>query len=233
MRFLYAALLILSVVYLVPDILMHRLKLWTIARNPAPSGGPRGLCALTFDDGPNAEFTPLILDSLRRHGCRATFFVLGKKAAELPDIVKRMAVEGHEIGIHGWDHRHPWLLGPLCRGQFERAAKVVESCAGGILPTMYRPPWGFWSLWNAIGSAGYARIMWSLPSDDWKRETTPESLTASVLSRIENGSIALLHDGAAYSWKTASALDAILDGIWENGLKAVTVAELFSRPIVP
>lgn len=227
MKLALAAVLGLFVVaYLVPDILMHRLGLWTIT-GARPSMGSISACALTFDDGPDPAFTPLILDVLKRHGCRATFFVVGEKAALLPRVMERMAREGHEIGLHGWDHRHPWLLDPItCRRNLRRAAAAVAPYVRPGISLKYRTPWGFWSLWAVLGSTGHQRVMWSLPGDDWKPKATPESVSALVRSRIAGGAIVLLHDGARYSWKTASALGAILQNMKEKGLRQVTVAEL-------
>lgn len=228
-----AALGLLAAAYVVPDALMHRLGLWTATRG-RPGLGKKACrsCALTFDDGPDAQSTALILDVLRKHGCHATFFVLGEKAARFPRLVERIAAEGHEIGLHGWDHRHPWLLCPwTCRSHLVRAATAVARCAEGRLPVKYRPPWGFWSLWTVLGSAGFERVMWSLPGGDWKKTTTPESLAALVCSRAEPGSVVLLHDGADYSWKTASALEPILCGLKSKGLRPTTVAELMEEAV--
>ncbi len=213
--------------YLIPDALMHHLGWWTLASTQS-----KKMCALTFDDGPDPVWTPLILDILRAHDCHATFFVVGKKAAALPDVMERMAREGHEVALHGWDHRHPWLLGPLtCRLHLARTARATQAYRRGPKTPKYRTPWGFWSLWTALGSIGYPRVMWSLAGEDWKSGSTPESVAARVTGGIAGGSIVLLHDGARYSWKTAAALEAILLDIEEKGLRQVTVAELEEEPV--
>lgn len=214
--------------YLVPDLLIHRAGLWTLTRGRqgVPGTGDKR-CALTFDDGPDDRFTPLILNVLRNHGSRATFFVLGEKVLKFPDLTERIVAEGHEIGVHGWNHRHPWLLSPwTCRAHLEKAASLIGRASEGHYPTKYRPPWGFWSLWTVIGSSGFERVMWSLPGGDWRETTTPESLSDEVIGKAQAGSVVLLHDGADYSWKTASALHSILRGLEEKGLRTGTVSDL-------
>ncbi len=208
--------------YLVPDILMHHLGLWTMTR-----ASRTGVCALTFDDGPDPRFTPLILDALKERDCRATFFVIGKKAAANPEIMDRMAREGHEIGVHGWDHRHPWLMDPVtCAAQIKRALNAALRHAPACVQPKYRPCWGFWSLWVVAASSRYKRVMWSVSGDDWRRGASPGSVAAAVVGRIQGGDIVLLHDGGRYSGVTAKAMPAILEAMEAKGLRQVTVEEL-------
>jgi peptidoglycan/xylan/chitin deacetylase (PgdA/CDA1 family) len=211
-----------TVAYLAPDTLLHRLGLRTMT-----SARARRACALTFDDGPDPVFTPLVLDTLKDHRCRATFFVLGKKAAANPGVMARMAREGHEIGIHGWDHRHPWLFDPLtCAIHLRRTLRATAQYREPSARPKYRPPWGFWSVWTLMASRGLKRVMWSLPGDDWKRGATPASVAEHVSTGIREGSIVLIHDGGRYSGTTAAALPAILTGMEAIGLRQVTVGEL-------
>jgi peptidoglycan/xylan/chitin deacetylase (PgdA/CDA1 family) len=210
------------VAYLLPDILMHHLALWTMTR-----GSKAGACALTFDDGPDPRFTPLILDTLKLHGCRATFFVVGKKAAANPELMDRMGREGHEIALHGWDHRHPWLIDPVTgASQLKRTLDAAMRYTPGGSKPKYRPCWGFWSLWVVAASAGYRRVMWSVPGNDWKRGATPGTVEEAVSSHVRDGDIVLLHDGGRYSGVTAQALPAILEALEAKGLRQVTVDEL-------
>jgi peptidoglycan/xylan/chitin deacetylase (PgdA/CDA1 family) len=208
--------------YLVPDVLMHHLGLWTMT-----SVRKKGVCALTFDDGPDPVFTPLVLDVLRDHGFRATFFVLGKKAAANPEIMDRMVREGHEVGVHGWDHRHPWLLDPVaCVVLLKRTLDGTRKHRRPGARAKYRPCWGFWSLWVALATSSLRRVMWSVAGNDWKRGATPESVVATVSSRGRDGDIVLLHDGGRYSGVTARALPAILMAMEARGLRQVTLEEL-------
>lgn len=207
--------------YLLPDILTHRLGVWVMTRARA-----QGVCALTFDDGPDPVFTPLILDVLKGRGRKATFFVLGKKAARYPDIMSRMASEGHEVGVHGWDHRHPWLLGPLTSATLTAKALEATKPYRGDGAAKFRPPWGYWSAWTLASSRGFRRVMWCLPGNDWTRGATADSVTEQVTARVAPGSIVLLHDGGSYSEITAQALPRILDILEEKGLRQVTVGDL-------
>ncbi|HEX6129478.1 MAG TPA: polysaccharide deacetylase family protein, partial [Candidatus Limnocylindria bacterium] len=86
--------------------------------------GPRGIprLALTFDDGPDPEWTPRLLDALGAAGVRGTFFLIGERAARAPGLVRRMVSEGHEVGNHSWSHRSLWLCGPRATAEQIRRA---------------------------------------------------------------------------------------------------------------
>lgn len=216
-----AVLCLFAGAYLLPDILSHRLGLWVRTR-----GRVSGTYALTFDDGPDPAFTPLILDILKERGCRATFFVLGKKAEACPDVMRRLSEEGHEIGVHGWDHRHPWLLGPVTSSVLTRRAVKATAGYRGRGKVKFRPPWGYWSAWTLATSRPLHRVMWSLPGNDWTRGATPESVIAQVTRGVRPGSIVLLHDGCRYSGITAAALPRMLDSLQASGLRQVTIGEM-------
>lgn len=208
--------------YLIPDVLMRVIGLWTTS-----SVEKKGGCALTFDDGPDPAFTPAILDALEEFGCRATFFVVGKKAAANPGIMERMRRGGHEIAIHGWDHRHPWVLDPVtCGVHLKRALAVIREYAHPGGRPKYRPCWGFWSLGAAIATSSMDRVMWSVPGKDWVRGATADSVALGVLQRLRDGDIVLLHDGGRYSGITVKALPEILRGMRDRGLRQLTVTEL-------
>ena len=101
-----------------------------------------GQIALTFDDGPHAALTPTVLDTLRRYGVRATFFVIGRNAAAHPDIVRRALAEGHSVGTHSWSH--PYLTGladEAARTEIVRAQDTVQGIDAGGVP-FFRLPYG-------------------------------------------------------------------------------------------
>ncbi len=177
--------------------------------------------ALTFDDGPSAETTPLILDALRSCNARATFFVLGEAVDRHPDLLRRIIAEGHAVGIHAYHHR-PFVL------QNQRAvweeirrtrAAIQRACPeAGILPWV-RPPHGFKSLslvWT-LRRAGAGLAAWSANSRDYQQHD-PAQITARVL-KAKAGAIILLHDGPSNS-ATALALPSLLRGLAERGLAA-------------
>lgn len=97
---------------------------------------------LTFDDGPDPHYTPLLLDLLKRYDAKATFFVVGSHAERHPEIIKRMHDEGHLIGIHNYVHKTNWLMRPATvRKQIDRTDEIIFSITGER-STYYRPPWG-------------------------------------------------------------------------------------------
>ncbi len=106
--------------------------------------GPRlsGKVALTFDDGPDAAHTPRVLDVLAAHGIKASFFLIGERAAREPALARRIAEEGHDLGNHTWSHRSLWLSGPreTARQVGQGHAAIAE--AAGAAPRFFRPPWG-------------------------------------------------------------------------------------------
>ena len=98
--------------------------------------------AMTFDDGPHPRLTPRLLDMLKARSIRATFFLIGENAAEYPDIVRRIAAEGHEIGNHTWDHPQLTKLNPAAlREEIDRTSSTIAEITGK-LPTVMRPPYG-------------------------------------------------------------------------------------------
>jgi peptidoglycan-N-acetylglucosamine deacetylase len=127
------------------------------------------LMALTFDDGPDPETTPAVLDALARHGMRATFFVVGERAERHPDLVARIRAEGHETGSHSWNHPSlPELPPRAAAEQIARTRAILGPRDAGFL----RPPYGHQSLttWRLARRAGYRVVMWTIAPGDWRGE---------------------------------------------------------------
>lgn len=151
--------------------------------------------ALTFDDGPHPEQTPAILDLLARTGTKATFFLLGERAARHPDIVRRIAGEGHTIGNHSWSH--PWM--PKLSGR--RIEAELVRCQDVLLeitrqsPRFVRPPYGSrdFRFYRIARRLELTPVLWSLDSLDWAGVETERVLRR--LRRAGPGDIVLLHDG--------------------------------------
>lgn len=180
--------------------------------------------ALTFDDGPNPEATPRVLDVLAREGAVATFFVLGRHAERWPALVSRIAREGHEIGNHGWHHRKLHGSGPrTVRRDLEMGTAAITAAAG-VRPAWFRAPHGFRSPWvtTIAASLGQRTVGWTLGVHDTDRPGVAE-IERRTLNGARPGAIILLHDGDGYDpdgdrLQTADALPGILAGLRARGL---------------
>lgn len=155
-----------------------------------------GRVSLTFDDGPDPQFTPQLLELLAIAGVPATFFVIADNAVRYPDIVSRMVRDGHSVASHGWSHRHPWLQSPSsARRQVVAANRALSSQLGGA-PRWFRPPYGRMrtSMTRAAADAGQRVVLWSRSAVDWGPWTTPRRVMQR-LRAVEDGDIVLMHDG--------------------------------------
>jgi peptidoglycan/xylan/chitin deacetylase (PgdA/CDA1 family) len=148
---------------------------------------------LTFDDGPNPLYTPQLLDLLKQYNAKGTFFVLGERAKQYPDLILRMKEEGHTIGIHNNKHTSNWITDPFTfQYQLNMAAANVEKITGDK-PIYYRPPWGHFNLFSWSASKSFKNIMWEYAPRDWN-VMDRNKLTQRLLDNLHEGSIILLHD---------------------------------------
>ncbi len=189
----------------------------------------QGLVAITFDDGPDPNYTPAKLRVLAEHGTAATFFILGTYVDRRPQLVPEIARAGHEIGNHSYSH--PDLTGQPYSGVFSQLedAKQAILRAGGPETTLFRPPYGSFNatVLAAAADDGYRlNVLWDIDPNDW-RSPPAWTITEHVLSRVQPGSIVLLHDWVP---QTAQALPDILDGLAARGLKAVSFSTLLGAP---
>jgi peptidoglycan/xylan/chitin deacetylase (PgdA/CDA1 family) len=192
---------------------------------------PHGI-ALTFDDGPHAEGTPAVLDALARAGARATFFLVGEQVQRLPSLASEISAAGHAVGIHGY--RHTLLLRrtpAALRDDFARAAEVIGN-ATGAAPTLYRPPYGVFSLpaLRLVRRLGWSPWLWSRWGRDWERGATPASIAARATRGLSGGDVVLLHDADHYSsadsWRrTAAAMPSVLAAVSQSGESAVSLSQ--------
>ncbi|MBC8080545.1 MAG: polysaccharide deacetylase family protein [Gorillibacterium sp.] len=155
----------------------------------------KGEVALTFDDGPDPEYTPLLLDLLYQHNISATFFVLGEKAEKYPDLIKRIHREGHQLGIHNYSHSSNWLMSPrrVKNHHVDRSADIVERITG-TRPTFYRPPWGIINVFDFKLKKDYQIVLWSLMARDWSSQFGRTDLKNRLVTGQSDGSVILLHD---------------------------------------
>jgi peptidoglycan/xylan/chitin deacetylase (PgdA/CDA1 family) len=187
------------------------------AREPDCSAGT---VRLTFDDGPNRQITPAVLDLLEQWQATATFFVIGRWAQAEPDLVRRAVEEGHTIGNHTWSHPDLTELAPDgVREELARTSEVIATTTGSA-PQVWRPPFGNHdAAVDAEAEAlGLDTVMWDHGTDglDWKG-VTPEQITQRVVGNARPGSIVLLHD---IHQNTLDALPLVLEGLHEKGLCA-------------
>ena len=188
--------------------------------------------ALTFDDGPDPHSTPAFLDLLAERDVRATFFVLGRYAAEEPALVRRMVDAGHEIGVHGWTHRCvAWVGARRLVRDLRGTTRVVEQVSGRRV-RWYRPPYGVLTTHSLVAarSAGLTTVLWSDWGVDWRRGRTPEQVLDSVTHGLRPGGTVLLHDtdrtSAPDSWRTTLAATALLlDRLAASGVPTGPLAE--------
>lgn len=150
--------------------------------------------ALTFDDGPDPEHTPELLDLLARYDAKATFFVLGSHAESQKGLLRRMHQEGHTIGIHNYVHKTNWFMRPgTVKRQIEKTNDIIEQ-AIGYRSTFYRPPWGIVNLFD-YSNLGYLKIiLWSAMFGDWRSSLGAERLKRRMLKKLRPGEVLLLHD---------------------------------------
>jgi peptidoglycan/xylan/chitin deacetylase (PgdA/CDA1 family) len=198
--------------------------------NRLPAGS--NTVSITFDDGPNSAATPRILDVLQAEGVRATFFVLGRHAERWPELVRRMADEGHQLGNHGYHHRKLHRRSPAyVREDLLRGTLAIERASGGVRPRVFRAPHGFRNPWVTpiAASLGQRTIGWSLGVWDSARPGA-DAIARRALEGLRAGSILLLPDGDGYDpdgdrLQTAEALPPIIRGLRARGLTFTTVPE--------
>jgi peptidoglycan/xylan/chitin deacetylase (PgdA/CDA1 family) len=161
----------------------------------------RRAVALTFDDGPHPERTPAILDTLKRHGVQATFFVTGERAAAHPEIIRRIVAEGHLVGNHTFSHSPRFPLGgsskmaPEIAREIERCDEALEKIVG-TRPALFRPPFGVTTpnIARALRRHPHTVAGWSIRSLDTVSRWPREKVFERVRRCLRPGAVVLLHD---------------------------------------
>jgi peptidoglycan/xylan/chitin deacetylase (PgdA/CDA1 family) len=206
-RFLLALLIYSAGTALMLYLLFHPRNQWLVANRSRVDGA--GCVALTFDDGPNPVDTPKLLDLLREKGVKATFFVVGKRADQYPEIVRRAWAEGHLVANHTWSH-YPlfcFLTPRRLRDEIERGEESVRrSC--GFRPRFFRSPVGLRHplLGPYLKDAGLEYVSWTIRTRD--TFTSNSSILARrILDNAASGDIILLHD------HLPSGADAMLEAL--------------------
>lgn len=187
------------------------------------------VCALTFDISWGDKYAPSILDTLKGNNVQATFFIMGPWAVKYPDIARRIAMEGHEIGSHGYKHENygektdEWV-----RNDVQKAHAQIKEITGREA-SLLRPPNGHYSKKSVqvTEELGYKTVIWDADSLDWKNPGT-EVVIKRVLTKTKPGSIILLHASDTPK-QTAEALPVIIEGLKNQGYTFMTVGELLAK----
>ena len=177
--------------------------------------------ALTFDDGPHATYTPMLLDGLRQRGIHATFFLMGKNIEGKEDIVKQMQKDGHLIGNHTYDHvQLDKLPGDQACQQILKTNNEIYEITGEY-PLYLRPPYGAWPK-NLELCVTMLPVFWDVDTLDWKSKNV-QSVENIVKREVKDGSIILMHD--SFPTSVEAALE-IVDMLTKEGYDLVTSDEL-------
>ncbi|MFB8777394.1 bifunctional polysaccharide deacetylase/glycosyltransferase family 2 protein [Streptomyces broussonetiae] len=193
---------------------------------------------LTFDDGPDPEWTPKVLEVLRKHDAHAVFFVTGTMASRYPGLVRQMVAEGHEIGLHTFNHpdlsyqskqRIDWELSQN---------QLAISGAAGIRTSLFRPPYSSfsgamdnksWPVTEYIGSRGYITVVNNTDSEDWRRPGVAKIIEKATPKNGE-GAIVLMHDSGGDRSQTVAALDRMMPDLKAEGYRFQNLTEALDAP---
>jgi peptidoglycan/xylan/chitin deacetylase (PgdA/CDA1 family) len=199
---------------------------WCRWRGPA-----RPQVALTFDDGPDPDTTPVVLDRLDELGLRATFFCLGQRVERHPEVIAEVLRRGHQVELHGHGHGHHLAHGPRwVAADLDAALGAFAGC--GLRPRWFRPPYGQISgpTLAAARRRGLEVVLWSAWGREWA-STSSDEVAARVVAALAQGAIVLLHDSDVCSppGSAAHAIDAlgpIAAELDSRGLEAVRLDDL-------
>ncbi|MEU8627251.1 glycosyltransferase [Streptomyces sp. NPDC048669] len=193
---------------------------------------------LTFDDGPDPVWTPRVLDKLKEYDAHAVFFVTGTMASRYPELVKRMVDEGHEVGLHTFNHpdlsyqSHSRIDWELSQNQ------LVLAGAAGIRTSLFRPPYSSfadamddksWPVTQYIGSRGYLTVVNNTDSEDWKRPGV-RTIIKNATPKHGKGAIVLMHDSGGDRSQSVAALDRFLPRMQDEGYEFANLTTALGGP---
>jgi cellulose synthase/poly-beta-1,6-N-acetylglucosamine synthase-like glycosyltransferase/peptidoglycan/xylan/chitin deacetylase (PgdA/CDA1 family) len=199
---------------------------------------PRQKIVLTFDDGPDPVWTPKVLDILKEHHAHATFFVTGTMTSRYPGLVRRMVDEGHEVGVHTFDHPD---LSYQSKGRIDwelSQNQLALAGAAGIRTSLFRPPYSSfadamddksWPVAEYVGSLGYITVLDSTDSEDWKRPGVA-AINKNASPKHGEGAVVLMHDSGGDRSQTVAALAHFLPKEQAKGYEFDTVSEALGAP---
>ncbi|WP_406155369.1 bifunctional polysaccharide deacetylase/glycosyltransferase family 2 protein [Streptomyces sp. NBC_01023] len=193
---------------------------------------------LTFDDGPDPEWTPKVLDELKKYHAHAVFFVTGTMASRYPALVRRMVAEGHEVGVHTFNHPD---LSYQSKSRIDRELSQTQLAlagAAGIRSSLFRPPYSSfadalddknWPVVKYIGSRGYITVLDSIDSEDWQRPGVP-TILRNATPEGGQGAIVLMHDSGGNRAQTVAALGRYLPELQRRGYEFASLTDALGAP---
>lgn len=190
--------------------------------------GTEPVVALTFDDGPDEQMTPRVLDVLKEHNIKAAFFIVGEKAEKHPEIVRRIVDEGHIVANHTYSHKAvlPMSGIEVISNELAQCSNAIAKHTGGH-PKLFRPPFGVTNptIAKAVKLNGLTTVGWSIRSLDTAASDSRESVCNRVVRRLHNGAVILLHDRC----KEADVLLRMLIAeIGQRGYRFIALNEMFN-----
>jgi peptidoglycan/xylan/chitin deacetylase (PgdA/CDA1 family) len=215
------------VVLVLAGVMQVRLRMFVdaIVQGPVLARG----VALTFDDGPDPDTTPRVLDALDAAQAKATFFVVGKKAEAHPELVREMRDRGHDVGLHGYEHDRLFALRSeaTVRADLERGIDVLEQITGER-PLFFRPPIGHTNpiIARVTDALDLVTVGWTVSAHDGVASAIPRSIVNRVRRELADGVIVLMHDAAERGGRVPAgviALPEVLRAAWEQQLPLVTL----------
>ena len=183
--------------------------------------------ALTFDDGPHPIYTPRILELLDEYAVPATFFVIGQNVDNYPEAFKKLLESGCEIGNHTYHHRNVSNMSEAdIREELEKTEAAISKFSN-IKPTLLRPPEGSFGkhLEKVCIEKKYDVILWSIDTRDWEYASANQ-IAATVVKKIQNGDIILMHDYVSHGAHNYEALKIIIPELLSRGYSFVSVSDL-------
>jgi peptidoglycan/xylan/chitin deacetylase (PgdA/CDA1 family) len=219
--------------------LLDRYTRFPMPENIIRQGDPgKHMVAITFDDGPDPKWTPKILEILKQKKAPATFFVLGSQVQQYPDLLERIAREGHEIGNHSYTHQNLAEAGDEeIELELNATTRLIEAVTGHST-AYFRPPYnsdgtptqpGEVRALRVARDLGYLTVGQSIDPDDWERPGV-EALIQRVKKQRGEGSVILLHDAGGDRSQTVAALPSIIDYLRERGDVIVPLSEIIRLP---
>ena len=184
--------------------------------------------AITFDDGPHSQYTPKVLELLKKYDAKATFFLIGKQVQKHPELVKKIRTSGNDIGNHSFSHTPAISFGSTKTwiSEIEQTDSIIEKITG-VKPVVFRPPYGVTTphLAAAIKRTGHQVIGWNVRSYDTAINDA-ELIKKRVINRIKPGSIILFHDTQA---NTVEVLEHLLLFLQQNRYKTVLIKDFLNE----